>query len=119
MRLRSVLTFSPSTLLRTSMLVVVLLAGCAPATAPEPAQPETPAPAEAEPSPPLVFTATVSQLDTTPTEAPPTQAPPSEAPTEIPQIVATSRGPDLEATNPTMVSLSSGELQLVEFFRFT
>jgi hypothetical protein len=30
------------------------------------------------------------------------------------QPVATSRGPDLEATNPT-----SGGLQLVEFFRFT
>jgi hypothetical protein len=40
-------------------------------------------------------------------------------PTEIPQVVATSRGPDLEATDPSTVSLASGDLQLVEFFRFT
>ena len=36
-----------------------------------------------------------------------------------PQPVATSRGPDLIATDPTTVSLASGGLQLVEFFRFT
>ncbi len=35
------------------------------------------------------------------------------------QAVATSRGPDLEATDPTTVSLASGQLHLVEFFRFT
>lgn len=35
------------------------------------------------------------------------------------QAVATSRGPNLEATDPTTVSLASGQLQLVEFFRFT
>jgi hypothetical protein len=39
-------------------------------------------------------------------------------PTPI-QVVATSRGPELEATDPTTVSLASGQLQLVEFFRFT
>ena len=39
-------------------------------------------------------------------------------PTPI-QAVATSRGPDLEATDPSMVILASGQLQLVEFFRFT
>lgn len=33
--------------------------------------------------------------------------------------VATSRGPDLHATDPTTVSLASGGLQFVEFFRFT
>ena len=32
---------------------------------------------------------------------------------------ATSRGPDLEATDPASVSLASGGLQLLEFFRFT
>jgi hypothetical protein len=36
-----------------------------------------------------------------------------------PVAVATSRGPDLEATDPATVSLASGGLQLVEFFRFT
>lgn len=35
------------------------------------------------------------------------------------QAVATSRGPDLEATDPSTVRLASGQLQLVEFFRFT
>ena len=35
------------------------------------------------------------------------------------QAVATSRGPNLEATDPSTVSLASGQLQLVEFFRFT
>ncbi len=33
--------------------------------------------------------------------------------------IATSRGPDLEATDPATVNLASGGLQLVEFFRFT
>jgi hypothetical protein len=42
------------------------------------------------------------------------QAAPTEA---APAFV--SRGPNLEATDPTTVSLESGDLQLVEFFRFT
>lgn len=43
------------------------------------------------------------------------------APTSIAdiQIVPTSRGPNLEATDPATVSLAAGQLQLVEFFRFT
>ena len=40
-------------------------------------------------------------------------------PTETVQPVATSRGPELHATDPATVSLASGGLQLVEFFRFT
>ena len=35
------------------------------------------------------------------------------------QPVATSRGPELHATDPTTVSLASGQMQFVEFFRFT
>ena len=35
------------------------------------------------------------------------------------QPVATSRGPNLEATDPATVSLASGQIQFVEFFRFT
>ena len=42
---------------------------------------------------------------------------PAEAPTALP--VATSRGPNLEATDPATVTLASGGLQFVEFFRFT
>jgi hypothetical protein len=41
---------------------------------------------------------------------------PAEA-TALP--IATSRGPDLHATDPATVSLASGGLQFVEFFRFT
>src|SRR5215204_2483260 len=35
------------------------------------------------------------------------------------QPVATSRGPELHATDPTTVSLAAGQIQFVEFFRFT
>lgn len=56
-----------------------------------------------------------------------TLRPVDEAPTaivlteEVPtvQAVATSRGPNLHATDPSTVSLASGQLQLVEFFRYT
>ncbi len=41
------------------------------------------------------------------------------APTEAAIPVATSRGPELHATDPTTVNLASGGPQLVEFFRFT
>jgi hypothetical protein len=34
-------------------------------------------------------------------------------------VVVTPRGDALEATDPATVSLASGGLQLVEFFRFT
>jgi hypothetical protein len=36
-----------------------------------------------------------------------------------PLPLATSRGPELHATDPATVNLASGGLQLVEFFRFT
>jgi hypothetical protein len=93
--------------LRLSLLVV-LLAGCTPATATAiPAQPTLIAP-----------TATVSVL--TGAVASATQATSAStdatAPTALP--VATSRGPNLEATDPTTVKLASGGLQLVEFFEF-
>jgi len=44
---------------------------------------------------------------------------PTEAVEPAPLPVATSRGPNLEATDPSTVSLASGQIQLVEFFRFT
>jgi hypothetical protein len=60
----------------------------------------------------------------TPASASPTLA---AAPTQLisptetapPIAAATSRGPNLEATDPSTVSLATGGLQLVEFFRFT
>ena len=36
-----------------------------------------------------------------------------------PVVQPTPRGPDLVASNPANVQLASGQLQLVEFFRFT
>ncbi len=52
------------------------------------------------------------------TEAVPAAAQ-TEAPAVVPAVVVTPRGDALEATDPATVSLASGGLQLVEFFRFT
>jgi hypothetical protein len=88
------------------LLPAVLLAACASGTATVvPALPDV-----AEPSAPPILTATgepAPALD-------PTAAPSSDV-----QPMATSRGPDLHASDPATVSLASGGLQLVEFFRFT
>jgi hypothetical protein len=90
-------------------LLAILLAACAPATATvAPEQPVTVIPSETLP-------ASVSTSDTS------IQA--TAAPTEdlaaTPLPIATSRGPNLEAIDPTTVSLASGGVQFVEFFRFT
>jgi hypothetical protein len=96
-------------------LLAVLLAACAPAaTSVAPAQP-----AAAEPSATPVLDpaeGTTPAVDLTATYMLELQSatPPVDA---LP--AATSRGPDLHATDPTTVSLASGGLQLVEFFRFT
>jgi hypothetical protein len=117
MKPRSILTIGPSTLLRTSLLTVILLVSCAPAATPAPTRPVAPA------QPTATATELPVEPSPLPTETQPsvavTEAPPTEAPTEVPQPVATSRGPNLEATNPETVSLVSGDLQLVEFFRYT
>jgi hypothetical protein len=88
-------------------LVALLVAvSCAPAV---PAAP----PAE------VVIPATAAPADTS---APAATAvvPASTQAVEVEvQAVATSRGPNLEATDPATVSLASGQLQLIEFFRFT
>ena len=106
----------PRIFITISLVAVVLFVGCTPTAAPEPAQPEAPAqpaPTKNEPTAPPPTTPTVSQL-----EAPPTEALPTEAPTEVPQVVATSRGPNLEASDPAAYTRASGGLQLVEFFAF-
>ena len=76
------------------------------------------APAAASPTPALV--AATPTESAAPTSLP-TQPEATLAPTEsaLAQSVATSRGPNLEATDPATVALASGGLQLVEFFRFT
>jgi hypothetical protein len=89
------------------VLLAVYLAACSPATATvAPAQPVTVIPTAT-----LLPTATLDaapQVTMSPMEAP--------APTLLP--IATSRGPNLEATDPTTVSIASGGLQFVEFFEF-
>ena len=91
-------------------LLAVLLAACAPSAVTEapPAQPIAIGPTATFPAP-------IPTLDQSsqPTAEPTQQL----APTALP--VATSRGPNLEATDPSTVSLASGQIQFVEFFRFT
>jgi hypothetical protein len=92
----------------TLILLAVFLAACAPASTP--ANPTT-----AAIQPPVEPSATLAPA----TPEPATQ-PAVDAPTEASALpVATSRGPDLHATDPATVSLASGGLQFVEFFRFT
>jgi hypothetical protein len=97
---------SPSTLLRTS-LIAVLLAACAPTVTTQPPAAVTEPPVVAIPT----LTVAAPPLESA------TQAAPGEEATALP--VATSRGPELHATDPTTVSLASSGLQFVEFFRFT
>ena len=88
-------------------LLALLMAACAPAATSTPLQSQ---PAAVEPTAAALQEPTAGQA----TAVEETAAPSAEA---LP--VATSRGPDLHATDPTTVSLASGGLQLVEFFRFT
>ncbi len=46
-------------------------------------------------------------------------APLTESTQSSPLASVTARGPDLVASDPASVSLASGGLQLIEFFRFT
>lgn len=94
--------------LRSLSLIVILLAACAPESS-------ATNPPNAATEPPIV--ALPTNTLPTPTLEVATQAAPAEEATALP--AATSRGPDLHATDPTTVSLASGGLQFVEFFRFT
>jgi hypothetical protein len=91
--------------LTVSLVTAIGLSSCAPAVT---TVPTTAAVA------PIPATVTPAELPAAPeaTTSAPTQ------PAEV-QAVATSRGPNLEATDPATVALASGQLQLVEFFRFT
>src|SRR5262245_55730583 len=90
-------------------LIAVILAACA---SPQPT-----------PSPPPIVAPVLPSSTVLPPVAPTDTAVVSpevvDAPTQTPIPVATSRGPDLHATDPTTVSLASGQYQFVEFFRFT
>ncbi len=90
--------------LTLGLATILTLAACAPTA------PVSPAPTNTAPSLPAA-----TQTPETATQ-PTVQA---EAGSPAPVAVATSRGPNLEATDPATVELASGGLQLIEFFRFT
>ncbi len=92
------------------LVAVFAVSSCAPAII----APDTPKLVLATPT--IAPTATVESAATSIPKATGTVVP-----TEDVQVhpIVTSRGPNLEATDPTTVSLASGGLQLVEFFRFT
>jgi hypothetical protein len=101
--------------LALGLLTVLLLVSCAPADSPILAEPEAPPqPAESVDEEPPTPTPAEVEPTAVPTEVSPTEAAASESEPEF-----VPRGPDLEATDPATVSLESGGLQLVEFFRFT
>ena len=90
--------------LLTGILIVFLLAACAPESSAT--------------NPPVAATVALPTATlVAPTLESATQPVASEEATVVP--LATSRGPELHATDPTNVSLASGGLQFVEFFRFT
>jgi len=88
-------------------LILILLSACSPGAATtEPAAPASQPPVASQPT----------MAPPGPTLEAATQSALAES-TALP--VATSRGPELHATDPTTVSLASGGLHFVEFFRFT
>ena len=91
-----------ASLLTVGLVAVLAASACAPAVSSSPPQALTSATATAQPQ-----------------SAAPSLAAPAPTQAAVVQPVATSRGPNLEATDPATVSLASGGLQLVEFFRFT
>ncbi len=91
----------------TLSLLIVLLAACAPAATPT-AAPAQAIPATATVAPAIPTLEPSAQANTSPTQTSPAPLP-----------VATSRGPELHATDPATVQLASGGLHFVEFFRFT
>jgi len=91
-------------------LLILLLAACAPAAAAtEPSVQQPAAPVVIEPTATAFQPSDPADVITASTEAAPS----------APLPLATSRGPNLEATDPRTANLASGGLQFVEFFRFT
>jgi hypothetical protein len=92
-------------------LFAVLLAACASA------EPQTKPPEIASAT--LIITGPTATpvVDLTATSAPSDNLNSATPPPTV-QAIATSRGPNLEATDPKTVSMASGGLQLVEFFEF-
>ena len=96
-------------LLSLSLFAVLLLSSCAPVTTEAveltaPVAANTPLVHAPSPTPEVVVQPTLEL-----------------SPTQTVDVLpaATSRGPELHATDPTTISLATGQLHFVEFFRFT
>jgi hypothetical protein len=87
------------------MAISLVISSCASATEVSTAFPET--------------KTSVPATATTVSTAAPAAAESAGEPTQGVQPLATSRGPELHATDPATVNLAAGQLQVVEFFRFT
>jgi hypothetical protein len=96
-------------LLNSSLLLLLLASACAPASATE----TPPTQAIVESLPAVVEATALPAVVVEPSSTPPVVVDAAAQP------VATSRGPELHATDPSTVSLASGGLHFVEFFRFT
>ena len=94
----------------TSLLLVLVLTACAPASQPT-AQPPLPSSMDAS-------AVETSSADSAETATEPASAIGSSAPIQ-PAAQATSRGDKLEASDPASVKYGNGRPVLVEFFRFT
>jgi hypothetical protein len=101
--MRLISTFPRTRILQAAfaVLLVVVQASCAPGVS----TPMVPIPKIPEGSTSTPTTGAVAPTDETGSVA------------SLP--VVTPRGSDLVATDPSTVALASGQLQLVEFFRFT
>ncbi|HKY54454.1 MAG TPA: hypothetical protein VJM08_09120 [Anaerolineales bacterium] len=96
-----------------SLSGVLLASACAPATTEVAEQPSVTVAVQASITPVVEVPSATLESSAQPT-ADSTSTPVVDA-----QPVATSRGPELHATDPTTVSLAAGQLHFVEFFRFT
>lgn len=97
----------------TVSLLLLFVASCAPPAT------QTQPPVESTPLAPASEVVTQAPLPTVDLTATYQSELLSATPLPDVQAVATSRGSDLHATDPTTVSLASGQYQFVEFFRFT
>ena len=102
-----------SKLLTLGLLGVFILSACTPnASAPSPTQTPAPEPAAPAPTAPVSAPSGASEVSEVASAAP------EIAEIEEPEIIPTSRGDELHATDPATVNIASGEPQLIEFFAF-
>ena len=97
---------------RNFFLMLILIFGLLTACAPKPAATPESQPAAVDSAPLAVSTAPAQ-------ESAPLAVSTEPAQESAPEAVPTSRGDQLQATDPATVALASGGLQLVEIFRFT